>query len=83
MTPVSNEDFACHLSMDAGRLRKPEETQSSSAGCALDQDISVSPASFLQKRAPIGPTGPRRISADFGSPRTFFIKSFLELGAMP
>ena len=54
--------------MDAGRLRKPEETQSSSAGVPLDK------GDLGRQRLPAKAVRPwcRRSSADFGSPRTIF-----------
>jgi len=39
--------------------------------CHSTRDISVASV-FLQKRCANGADGPRRISADFGSPRTIF-----------
>jgi len=54
------------LSMDAGRQRKPEQTQSSSAEVPLDK------GSLGRQRLPAKAVRPwcRRSSADFGSPRT-------------
>jgi len=54
--------------MDAGRLRKPEQTQSSSAEVPLDKgDLGRQrlPAKAVRQWC-------RRSSADFGSPRTIF-----------
>jgi len=39
--------------------------------CHSTRDLSVASV-FLQKRCAHGADGPRRISADFGSPRTIF-----------
>jgi len=54
------------MSLDAGRLRKPAETQSSSAEVPLDK------GSLGRQRLPAKAVRPwcRRSSADFGSPRT-------------
>jgi len=54
--------------MDAGRLRKPEQTQSNSAEVPLDK------GSLGRQRLPAKAVRPwcRRSSADFGSPRTIF-----------
>jgi len=66
MTASVQRDWC--MSMDAGGLRKPEETQSSSAEVQLTRDLSVASV-FLQKRCA---NGCRRSSADFGSSRTIF-----------
>jgi len=56
------------MSMDAVRLFKPDETQSSSAEVPLDK------GSLGRQRLPAKPVRPwcRRSSADFGLPRTIF-----------
>jgi len=69
MTASFQRDWC--LRMDAGGLGKPEETQSSSAEVPLDKG-DLGRLVFLQKRCANGADGPRRISADFGSPRTIF-----------
>jgi len=64
--------------MDAGRLRTPEETQSSSVEVPLDKGYlgrQRLPAKAVRpwcRRSSADFGGFRRISADFGSPRTIF-----------
>jgi len=69
MTPVSNEIGAGvgTLVDNVSRKKRSRTPQR----CHSTREISVASV-FLQKRSAHGADGPRRISADFGSPRTIF-----------